>query len=211
MRKADGAARWSFGVLAAAALTVNAHAQDPRLAQRLDAPTRAAVQAIIDSARTAKLPTQPLTAKALEGAGKGADGPRIVTAVRSLAIEMNTARTALGSSSSADEIEAGANALHAGLPPGELSRLRTARRNRRLTLPLAVACDLVARQVPALVASDIVVKLTKAGVRDSDFTSFQRNVRMDIDSGADPSTAATTRARGILLHAAGGPAATHPS
>ena len=48
---------------------------------RLDAPTRVAVAAVVDSARKNRLPTEPLVDKALEGAKKGADGARIVTAV----------------------------------------------------------------------------------------------------------------------------------
>ncbi len=176
-------------------------AQDPQLSARLDPQTRAAVSAIMDSARAKHLPTQPLLDKALEGVGKGADGPRIVTAVRNLAGELGSARAALGASSRSDEIKAGANALHAGVPPAELTRLRAASGKRDITLALAVTTDLVARKVPVLVASDIVVRLAKAGAHDADLSAFQRNVRLDIDNGADPGTAASTRARGALLHA----------
>lgn len=200
----------ALAILLALACPVVARAQDPRLAVRLDTTTWRAVLAIIDSARAVQLPIQPLADKALEGAGKGADGPRIVTAVRMLAVEMGGARRALGPSSSADEIKAGANALHAGVPPAELTRLRAAGGKRPLTMPLAVESDLVARDVPILVASELVVRLTEAGVHDADFALFQRNVRIDIDRGADPSTAATTRARGTMLHAAR-PTGTRPN
>lgn len=194
-------ARRALAVVLALAAPAAARAQDPRLQARLDPATWRAVVALMDSARSARLPTQALADKALEGAGKGADGPRIVTAVRSLAIEMAAARTALGASSDADEIKAGANALYAGVPPAELTRLRVAGGKRPLTMALAVESDLVARAVPVLVASDLIVHLMRAGVRDADFALYQRNVRTDIDRGADPSTAASTRARGAMLHA----------
>jgi hypothetical protein len=45
-------------------------------------------------------------------------------------------------------------------------------------------------------------------VRDGDLALFQRNVRSDIDHGADPTVAATTRARGLARHAV---AASQPS
>lgn len=176
-------------------------AKDVRLA-RLDAPTRVAVSAIVDSARAARLPTEPLVDKALEGAKKGAGGDRIVTAVRGLSGEMRAARSALGSGASADEIAAGANALHAGMQAGDLARLRAAATHngrKRVTLPLTVATDLVARSVPVMTASDIVLSLTKSGIRDADLSMFQRNVRLDIESGADPGAAAQTRARGAML------------
>ncbi|MDQ3696818.1 MAG: hypothetical protein M3373_02165, partial [Gemmatimonadota bacterium] len=70
-------------------------AQDPRLEARLDARTRAGVVAIVDSARAAALPTEPLVLKALEGASKRAGRERILAAVRTLAVELGAARAAL--------------------------------------------------------------------------------------------------------------------
>ena len=81
------------GLLAAA---VTARAQDVRLAQRLDKPTYVAVNAIVDSARVARLPTAPLVDKALEGAAKGSDGQKIVLAVHQLSLRMTSARHVLG-------------------------------------------------------------------------------------------------------------------
>jgi hypothetical protein len=142
--------------------------------------------------------------KALEGEKKGADGNRIVTAVRGLSAELRSARGSLGSGASADEITAGANALHAGIPMRDLARLRAAAQHAgrtRVTLPLTVATDLVARGVPVATASDVVLSLARAGLRDSEFALFQRNVRLDIEHGADAATAAQTRARGAMLRA----------
>jgi hypothetical protein len=175
---------------------------DARLA-KLDPSTRVAVNTVVDSARKARLPTEPLIDKALEGAKKGADGDRIVTAVRGLFADLRTARAALGASATIDEINAGANALHAGLPMRNLAQLRTASQRAgraRVTLPLTVATDLVARGVPVGVASDVILSLAKAGLRDADYTMFQRNVRLDIEHGADAAAAAQTRARGAVLH-----------
>ena len=175
---------------------------DGRLA-RLDATTRVAVAAVVDSARRSRLPTEPLVDKALEGAQKGADGNRIVTAVRSLFTELSTARLALGAGATSDEINAGANALHAGLAMRSLAQLRSAAQHAgrtRVTLPLTVVTDLVARGVPVPVASDVVLSLVRSGLRDADFSLFQRNVRLDIEHGADAATAAQTRARGAALH-----------
>jgi hypothetical protein len=175
---------------------------DVRLS-RLDSSTRVAVGAFVDSARKVRLPTEPLVDKALEGSQKGADDDRIVTAVRGLFAELRTAKGALGAGASTDEINAGANALHAGLPMTNLAQLRAASQRAgraRVTLPLTVATDLVARGVPVGVASDVVLSLAKAGLRDADFTMFQRNVRLDIERGADAATAAQTRARGAVLH-----------
>ena len=89
-------------LLAAGALVISAAAasaqetQIRRLNTVLDPATRVAVLAIVDSARVAGLPADALVNKALEGAGKHADGPRIVAAVRALAGELRESREALG-------------------------------------------------------------------------------------------------------------------
>jgi hypothetical protein len=170
-----------------------------RLDTKLDVATRTAVVAIIDSARLAGLPADVLVNKALEGAGKRADGPRIVAAVRALAGELRRSRDALGHASRDAEITAGAHAIHAGIAPADLTRLRQAAVGRQLTTPITVLTDLVSRGVPTATATTAVVSLEKAGLRDADLTAYSRAVRQDIDHGADPAATATTRARGATL------------
>lgn len=174
-------------------------AQDARLSARLDKPTLVAVNALVDSARGAKLPTAPLVDKALEGAAKGSDGKKIVAAVRQLSLQMGSARRVLGSNTGADEIKAAATALAAGVSERDLGLLRSASRKRPVTMPLAVLTDLIGRDVPVATATDLVIQMARSGIRDPDLTLFQRNVRADIDHGADPTAAATTRARGLVL------------
>ena len=180
-----------------------AFAQDARLSERFDKPTLTAINAIVDSARVAKLPTAPLVDKALEGAAKGSDGQKIVVAVRQLSMQMGSAKRVLGSSATADEIKAAATALAAGVSERDLARLRSASGKRPLTMPLAVLTDLIVRDVPIGTATGLVIQLARSGVKDPELALFQRNVRADIDRGADPSVAATTRARGLVLRSTG--------
>jgi hypothetical protein len=178
-------------------------AQDARLTERLDKPPLIAVNAIVDSARVAKLPTAPLVDKALEGAAKGSDGQKIVVAVRQLSMQMGSAKRVLGSSATPDEIKAAATALAAGVSEQDLARLRSASGKRPVTMPLAVLTDLIVREVPVATATSLVIQLARSGVKDQELALFQRNVRADIDRGADPSAAATTRARGLILRSNG--------
>jgi len=199
----SGAVRVSLALLVALALAPNdAGGQDPRLAARLDKPTQLAVNAIVDSARAANLPTAPLVEKALEGAAAGSDGPRIVTAVRRLSVRMGAAKHVLGPHASADEIKAAAGAMDFGVTVRDLARLHAAAGTRPLTMPLAVLTDLLGRGVPLVTATSLVVQLTRAGTRNAELALFQRNVRLDIEHGADPAVAATTRGRGMMLKAA---------
>ena len=174
-------------------------AQDPRIGNRLDAPTRKALSALVDSAKAQGIPVEPLMEKVYQGLAMGADGTRIVTAVRSLTIEMANAQRALGTVASADELKAAASAVHAGVPPVELGKMKKQSGLRRsLTLPFTVLADIVSRGVPVNTAVNAIKSLVGAGARDRDISEFQRNVQVDVEKGAPPAAAAETRAKGAV-------------
>jgi hypothetical protein len=147
--------------------------------------------------------------KVYEGMARGADGPRIIAAVRSLTIEMASAHKALGTVASADEIKAAAAAVHAGVPAVELGKMKKQGGLRRsLTLPFTVLTDIVSRGVPVQAAANAIRSLVGAGARDADINTFQRNVKVDIEQGAPPAAAAETRAKGAT--SSGKPDGTKP-
>ena len=174
--------------LVARALTAQSAGPDPRLVARLDKPTYVAVNAIVDSARA--------------GAAKGSDGTKIVTAVQQLRVRMTSARAVLGSNATSDEIKAASTAFEAGVSDRDLARVKAAGGKRPVTMALAVLTDLIGRQIEVAAATNLVIQLEKSGVKDTEFAMFQRNVRADIDHGADPTVAAQTRARGLLQRGA---------
>ena len=170
-------------------------AQDPRLERRLDSATVAALGTVLDSARATGLPVEPLVQRALEGAAKHASSVRIVAAVRLLADEMGTARSALGSSSTPPELVAAASAIRAGVRPADLTALRQ-RRNTGLTVSLAAVTDLVTSGVPPDSAAAAVLAL--AAARDDQIVDFRRAVERDIALGAPPAAAAAVRVNAAL-------------
>jgi len=174
-------------------------AEDARLKARLDAATAAEVGAIVESARAAGLPTEPLVTQALQGASKGATGARIVSVVRTHAAALAGAREALGERSSESEIVAGAGALIAGVPRDTLARLRAVRSRQSLVVPLVVLADLVARQVPERTASAAVLEASRAGVRDDELMRLRERIERDIRGGAAPDGAASSRVRALIL------------
>jgi hypothetical protein len=191
----------SLALLAAAVMLcapAALRAQDARLDTRLDAHTRDVVVTLIDSARAEGIPSEPLVQKALEGASKHADGPRILTAVRMLARELGDARSALGPASTDAEVIAGASALHAGIAPAALSHMRASRAHGSLTVALAVLSDLIARGVPGDTATTVISALTGAGAPDAELLRFQQGVERDIAQGATPSAALGVRAQGAF-------------
>ena len=182
--------------LALALLSSEVRGQDARLRQRLDPATRAAVTAIVDSARAAGLPTEPLIDRALEGVSKRADASEIISAVRALADLLRAAQAALGARSSEAEMTAGAEALSAGVSADVLSRLRVARRAQPVTVALATLSDLIALGAPPETASAALMSLVRSGAGDAELVAFRRDVERDIKAGIAPAAAASVRARG---------------
>jgi len=175
----------------AAVLAGTAAAQDSRL-DRLAPEARALVPPIIDSARAAGLPTEPLVNRALEGASKGAPAPIIAAAVRRLAGDLGRAREALGPDAGAADLAAAADALRAGASTAALRRVRDALGPRRLAVPLGVTADLTARGVPADSAATLVIGLARSAA-DAQLLALQREVERDIALGASPLAAASGR------------------
>ena len=122
-------------------------AQDQRLTERLDPATAMGVQSLVDSARAASLPSEPLIQKALEGSTMGATPDRIRVAVDALFEQLVHARAALGRDATEAELTAGAGALRAGLAAVSLRQLHELRSNTSLAVPIAVLTDLVAEGV----------------------------------------------------------------
>jgi len=182
-----------FGLALASAGALQA--QDPRLEGRLDPTTQAAVTGLLDSARAAGLPTEPIVDKVLEGMTKRASPDRIVAALRTLSTALRSARVALGPGAPEGDVIAGASALRAGAKPETLERISGVRGKAGLSVPLAVLSDLVARGVPVDTAATVIVHLAQGGATDADYTGLERGVARDIGAGAPPGAAAAIRAR----------------
>lgn len=191
---------------------------DPRLTNRLDSETREQVESIIESARKAGVPTEPLVDRALEGASKKARGSVIVSVVRSWATDLQRARQALGPASPDAEVVAGAHALRNGVKLKELERLRSAKAGVRYAMALDVMNYLVNRGVPADTISPMIVTLVLASASDDQFAKLRQDIERDISGGILASTAATVRGHGLerqIAEAVGGnggpPGSTLPS
>ena len=155
----------------------SAEAQDPRLTARLDSTTRVQVEAVVDSARTDGLPTEPLVQKALEGSSKGASGPRIVAAVSVVLSDLRRAREALGRTSGSDELVAAAAALRAGATPEMVGEIRSLDPRSGVAVPLAVFTDLVADGMRVDDAWRSVTSLARQGGDEQAFLRLRDRLR----------------------------------
>jgi len=185
-------------LFAANAAATEAASDSAKLQARLDADAAARVQAIVEDARAAGLPTAPLVARALEGASQQARGVAIANEVRALAGALGTARGAMGLGSRETEIVAGASAIQAGVPADSLTRLRASRPSESLTISLVVLCDLLARGVPQPAATGAVISALRAGGTDRDLLRMREHVHAQIQHGTAPLGATEKGLRELL-------------
>ncbi|HET7599727.1 MAG TPA: hypothetical protein VFK09_05520, partial [Gemmatimonadales bacterium] len=179
-------ARALLGCVLLAAVAAPARAQDRRLADRLDSATAASVGALVDSARAAGLPTEPLVQKALEGRALGADGARITAAVQALAGRLASARDALGGEASDAELTVAAGAIRSGVSVATIRRLQSLRGGRPLVVPLAVLTDLVAEGVPPDRAGASVLDLAREGRPDDAYLALRERAQSERRRGRGP-------------------------
>jgi hypothetical protein len=145
-------------------------------ATRFDSLTASQLSAIFDSAAAKGLPTKPLINLSLEGAARRVPGSRIVAVVRTHAAAMSDAREALGASSSAAELTAGASALRSGVDTRTLAAVRASRPNGSVEVPLVVLTDIVSRGVPSATARDAVSALARLPKSDEALMGLQSTV-----------------------------------
>lgn len=188
-------------LLAAPLGAVDGHAQqvDQRLSQRLSTDLATTVAAQLDTADAQGLPTESLIQKALEGSVKGASEDVIARAVRDLRLRLGEAAHVLGPVDEA-ELVAAAAVLSQGVPGSEIRAMKTASPDRSIALPLVILSDLIVRGVEPASASGTLLDLSRAGVDDGQLGTFRQRVIDDIASGALPTAAMQTRARGVLAN-----------
>lgn len=174
---------------------------DRTLPPQLSVTTRATLERLIDSARVAGLPVDPLYSKVREGVFRSADDARVIAAVQRLTRDLGDARSALGDSARAEEVTAGANALRAGIRASELTRLRESRGRKAehpLTVALVVLADLATRGVPPAMAAASVNELVARNVSDGSLLSFRQNVERDLVVGRSPASALDARTKAMI-------------
>jgi hypothetical protein len=166
----------TLGVTGAGAQTP---AKDPsdRLREVLPADVADRVLARIAEARARELPAAALEHRALKFAAKGVAPDDIERSVSEQADRMASAKQALetarGGKASADEVEAGAEAMRKGVDGAEVSALaKSAPSGRSLAVPLYVIGGLIDRGLPSDAALQKVRERLMARASDADLEAL---------------------------------------
>ncbi|HEY4131162.1 MAG TPA: hypothetical protein VGM50_11125 [Gemmatimonadaceae bacterium] len=202
-------ARWliAFALVACAVSPNVARGQDASrdssrvLSDRISPTARASITRVVDSARTAGLPTKPLFDKAAEGVLKGAEDERIVRAVQTLYHELSEARKTLDGSTDVAVLGAAASALHSGVSATDLHALAHptvgAPEPAALSSALVTLVDLVAKHVPVAMATRSIHDLLERRASDREFVTLRSEVEQDILAGRSPEASLTARVRTV--------------
>lgn len=180
-----------------------------RLAGRVPPQIASLVEELGTAASARGLPIDPLVQKAIEGSAKGVAPERVATAVRLVAMQLDTAAAALrdgGPISDTLAIAAGEFAITAGLSRSDITALaRTGADAAALTVGLRVAGTLAALGVPPAEDIGLVSVALRSGEPASSLLSLPANVQAAMANGATPAQAAAGLARAAAAQARHGP------
>lgn len=175
MTKSFFVALVAFSLVFAGSPSAQTQAVDPsdRLKEVLPADVAARVLNTIAEARARELPTQALVNRALKFAVRGVNPLDIERSVNEHSARLEQARGALDvpgqERSSAEELEAGSEALRMGVDAGTLSELaKAAPSGRSLEVPLFVIGSLVDRGLPSDEALRRVLDRLQARATDAE-------------------------------------------
>jgi hypothetical protein len=209
--------RWMAITAIAAALALgeavhtHAHAQDDaalaQLRASMSASAYASFSAAVSAARERGLPTQPLIAKAREGAAKNVPGDRIVLAVQQTSAQLAAAQTILAPRglASAAEITAVATAMQRGVPGDAVARLAAdARGGANVGLSAHVLADVMAHGVPLAVGLEVIGAWRAHGADPARLSEIPAAVERLARQGVVPARAGAAIAAGLRLGRAPG-------
>jgi hypothetical protein len=188
------------------ALTVSAHAQnatqDAKLRAAMSASAYASFTTAIRDARDRGLPTEPLIAKALEGAAKSVPGDRIVIAVRQTSDRMVRAQVILRASrpTTSDEIVAVSDALQRSVPEDALRRIVSDSAGRAsVALSAHAFADLVGHGVPVAVGLEVIGAWRNGGADAARLKEIPVAIERLVRQGVAPARAGAGVAAGLRL------------
>lgn len=185
-------AKW-LSILALMALAGTSVAQDvqrERLREAFPAEAVGQIEEILARAEAAGVPSEPLLAKALEGAAKRVPAERVVAALSAYANRMEQATTLVGPSRGDAAVVAAADALRRGVPADALKAL--SKHEGELAVPLVVLADLVEAGVPVQGAYNVVESALNRRHMPDDMLAIPGAVRRLVREGQLPAEAAAT-------------------
>ncbi|HEY3219154.1 MAG TPA: hypothetical protein VGJ80_00355 [Gemmatimonadales bacterium] len=200
-------------IISLLALPLTLIGMQQRIAERLTGRVSPDVAALVTQLGTAAaargLPVDPMIQKAIEGSAKGIPSERVVTAVRLVAMQLDTAAAALREGGLVGDtlmIAAGEFAITAGLSANDITALaRTKASASALTVGLRVAGTLAALGVPPAETIGLVSATLRSGQPAESLLLLPAHVQSEMAKGITPAQAAAGLERAAAAQARHGP------
>ena len=218
IRSAPLLAALTAALITGGALGAQTPAHDPSTQLRAVLPADVAerVLARIADARARELPAAALENRALKFAAKGVAPADVERSVNEQADRMANAKAALakgrGRAATADEVEAGADAMRRGVDGAGVSALaQSAPSGRSLAVPLYVVGGLVDRGLPADAALQRVQTRLQARASDAELQAMPAQLPAQAAAGQARRPAETGRTLGATKRGGAGQVAGRPA
>ena len=181
-----------------ALLSASALNAQSELPATLSRPARDTIERLVEVARAAGAPIEPLIAKAHEGVLKRASEERIIWAVRLLLQRQTDARSVIPGATSA-ALATAVSALQAGISVETLRKLvNSSVNNGDREIAFITVADLVASRVPPEAAAASVEQLLRRRAPLAEFENFRATVTRDIAAGQSPDAALLSRTQALV-------------
>lgn len=177
-------------------------AQDAKLRAAMSASAYASFTASLRDARERGLPTEPLIAKALEGAAKHVPGERIVIAVQQTTTRMAQAQLLLRAArpTTTAEIIAVSDALQRNVPESAIRRLAADSAGRAsIALSVHALADLIGHGVPLAVGVEVIGAWRAGGADAARLKEIPVAIERLVRQGVAPARAGAGVAAGLRI------------
>ena len=171
-------------------------AQRDRLREAFPAEAVTQIERILAEAEAAGVPSQPLVAKALEGAAKRVPAPLVVSALSAYAERLQQATALVGPERGEAAVVAAADAMRRGVPADAIGTM-AGQHEGDLAVPLVVLADLVEAGVPVEGAFNVVENALNRRQGPDEMLAIPGAVRRLVREGRLPAEAAAAVGRAI--------------
>lgn len=178
-----------LALMALASVSSAQEAQRERLRQVFPADAVTQIESILAQAESEGIPTDPLIAKALEGAAKRVPTERVVAALSIYAERLQQATSLVGPQRGVGAVVAAADAMRRGVPSTAIGALASEHPGD-LAVPLVVFADLVEAGVPVPGAYNVLEHALSREHAPEEMLAIPGAVRRLVREGQLPAEAA---------------------
>jgi hypothetical protein len=163
-----------------------------------DREASAQVARIVETARAANLPTNPIVGKVNFGLLRKSKPDAIVRAASTVRLRLEAARDALAPRPTQQEITEGANALGENATVAALREVRKAGGSQSVAAALGLLTQMLASQVSLATATEAVTDLLRRGAQPGQLVAMGNDLETDMGNGTTIESSLDVRRHALI-------------